>query len=236
MWRIANRPTVLGILLAAAISCLATETAPAEDRDAILEKLEKPISLEKGIPAGTTIEKALEDLGEKYTLRFRFDMRTFETLRQYDVKTWPVRMPRVYGMNLRTILRLLLDQAEARYVVTQNAIVICPRGKEKVQVPPPDPIMVRRIADVREKLAKPVTLDKGIDPKTPLQDAVEFLQDRYDLTMLIHPKYQQLSKRFVQLAPTVGARLEDVLHTLLAQVEAHYELWDAAIVILPGKK
>src|SRR4051794_36147215 len=117
MRRIANGPTVLAAILAAAVSCLAPGTASAQDRAAVLEKLEKPIHLEKGIPAGTTLEQALEDLRETYTLKIRFDMRAFELLRQYDVKTWPVRMPKVVGINLRTVLRLLLDQADARYVV-----------------------------------------------------------------------------------------------------------------------
>jgi hypothetical protein len=56
---------------------------------------------------------------------------------------------------------------------------------------PPDSIMseearvlfaARRL---HEKLNKPVSLDKGIDKNTPVKDALEFLSDRYDLTIMI---------------------------------------------------
>jgi hypothetical protein len=39
---------------------------------------------------------------------------------------------------------------------------------------------------LHEKLNKPVTLDMGIDKNTPVKDALEFLSDRYDLTIMIN--------------------------------------------------
>jgi hypothetical protein len=226
---------------------------PAQDRDAILEKLGRRMDLPEGIPAvkpagkvlqgltggilvGMPLEKVLEDLGNKYSLKFRFDTEAFQRLRRDDVKVQPVHMPNYSGITLRTILRLLLDQADAHYVVVQDAVVIRPNSKEKVPVPPPDPGIRRWVDGVRAKLAKRVTLDKGIDPMTRLDDALEFLGDRYDLTIVIHPKHKQLYARFVQLPPSFGASLDAVLLALLAQADAHYELWDDTLVILPGKK
>jgi hypothetical protein len=234
---------MLGILLATTISNL-PPPGPAPDQDAVLQKLEKLITLDRGfrfgrdrgIRAGTTIEKALEEIGEKHTLKFRFDMRAFEAVGQPGVKAQPVRMPRCFEVRLRAVLRLLLDQADSHYTVSGDTVVIRPKGKEKVQFPPPGPLMLRREDGVRKKLAKGVVLDKGIDPNTSLEDAVEWLGDRYDLAIFVHPKHDQLCKRFVQLPPSFGASLDAVLLALLAQADAHYELWDDTLVILPGKK
>jgi hypothetical protein len=38
---------------------------------------------------------------------------------------------------------------------------------------------------LQEILNKPVSLDKGIDRNSPLRDAMEFLADRYDMTILL---------------------------------------------------
>src|SRR5262249_22780939 len=38
---------------------------------------------------------------------------------------------------------------------------------------------------LEKKLNEPITLEKGIDPNTPLKDALEFFSDHYNLTILI---------------------------------------------------
>lgn len=48
-----------------------------------------------------------------------------------------------------------------------------------------DPSVLRQIKSIREKLNKPVNLPKGIDPNTPLKDALEFLSELHDITILI---------------------------------------------------
>src|SRR5438128_10775704 len=38
---------------------------------------------------------------------------------------------------------------------------------------------------LRERLSKPVTLEKGIEANTPLREALQFISDRYDVTILV---------------------------------------------------
>src|SRR5262249_23641567 len=47
------------------------------------------------------------------------------------------------------------------------------------------PEIRRRTIALAKKLEQPIDLEKGIDKDTPLKDALEFLSDRYDLTILI---------------------------------------------------
>jgi len=78
---------------------------------------------------------------------------------------------------------------------------------------------------IKEKLATPVNLDKGIDANTPLKDALEFLADRYDLTLIIDSKafeaigVQKVEEQPVALPKMVGVSMTTVLRLLLAQIK-----------------
>lgn len=78
---------------------------------------------------------------------------------------------------------------------------------------------------LRKKLLMPVNLDKGIDSGTPLKDAIEFLSDRYDLTMLIDSKAfeaigaMKVEEQPVQLPKMVGVSMKTVLRLLLGQIK-----------------
>jgi len=100
------------------------------------------------------------------------------------------------------------------------------------------------IQQLKSKLARPVNLDKGIDPSTPLKDALEFLSDRYDLTILIDTKafeqidIQKVEEQPVQLPRMVGVSMSTVLRLLLKQLQSDrgsgtYILKRDFILILP---
>jgi tetratricopeptide (TPR) repeat protein len=48
-----------------------------------------------------------------------------------------------------------------------------------------DPVILRWIRALREKLSEEITLPKGFDANTPLKDALEYLTDRFDLTIIL---------------------------------------------------
>src|SRR5579871_3818528 len=78
---------------------------------------------------------------------------------------------------------------------------------------------------IREKLNMPVNLDKGIDTNTPLKDAIEFLCDRYDMTMIVDSQafeaigVQKVEEQPVQLPKMVGVSMRTVLRMLLGQIK-----------------
>src|SRR5260370_38585316 len=57
------------------------------------------------------------------------------------------------------------------------------RGDKQAKAPMPAGAQAKTMA-LAARLAKPVTLDKAIDPNTPLKDALEFFSDRYKITIL----------------------------------------------------
>jgi RNA polymerase sigma factor (sigma-70 family) len=42
-----------------------------------------------------------------------------------------------------------------------------------------------KVADLRKKLQQPITLEKGIDPNTPLLDALDFFSDHYGVPIIV---------------------------------------------------
>jgi hypothetical protein len=84
---------------------------------------------------------------------------------------------------------------------------------------------------LRTKLALPVSLDKGIDPGTPLKEALEFLGDRYDFTILVNAMAfkipggkdkENVLEQHVQLPRLIGVRLSTVLSMLSAQINGTF--------------
>ena len=95
---------------------------------------------------------------------------------------------------------------------------------------------------LKEKLATPVVLDKGIDPNTPLKDALEFFSDRYDLTILIDQaafqkkKVEKVLDHPVWLPKLRGVRLELLLHLTASQFDGTVEVRMGAVWIVPQAK
>jgi hypothetical protein len=78
---------------------------------------------------------------------------------------------------------------------------------------------------LRDKLARPADLDKGIDANTPLRDALDHVADKWDLPIVIDSKafetigVQKVEEQPVQLPRTVGPQRATALRMLLAQIK-----------------
>ncbi len=88
-----------------------------------------------------------------------------------------------------------------------------------------------------EKLTQFVTLEQGIPPNTAFKEALDFLADRYDLTIVVDSNaftaigVEKVDEQPVQLPKMAGVRLRDVFRFLLAQVRG--ENHDATYLIRP---
>jgi WD40 repeat protein len=88
-----------------------------------------------------------------------------------------------------------------------------------------DPVALRRLKKMRQKLYKTVDLEKGIAFNTPLRNAIEFLQDRYHVTIVPDQaafktdlQVDNISKQPVDLPRMMGVRLAFVLKWLAGQI------------------
>ena len=76
------------------------------------KKLEQKVNLEKGIDANTPLKDALEFLTDRYELTFITDENAFTAIGVQKVSEQPVSLPKMVGVSLATVLRLLLGQVK----------------------------------------------------------------------------------------------------------------------------
>jgi hypothetical protein len=95
---------------------------------------------------------------------------------------------------------------------------------------------------IRERLSTPVTLEKGIEGNTPLREALEFISDRYDTTIVVDAhafkaeNMDPIEDVHVHLPRMIGVKLHTILGLLLAQVDATYRIRPSHIEITTLKR
>src|SRR5262245_14528650 len=105
--------------------------------------------------------------------------------------------------------------------------------------PNKEPTDADRVREMVAKLGKPITLEKGIDANTPLKDAMDFLADRYDFSLVIDETafrslgVNELENQPVRFPKAVGLKLGTVLRMVLAQVNAGILVTPDHIEVMP---
>src|SRR5262249_14483863 len=99
-----------------------------------------------------------------------------------------------------------------------------------------------RLRELRAKLAKPITLDKALDPQAPFKDVVAFIHDRYDLPLVVDREAfktdlnQEVNDQPVNLPRMAGVRLGTVLEKLASQVQGTILVKPDHIAIVPASR
>jgi hypothetical protein len=88
---------------------LARQPRPSKAR-ALRELLARPIDLEKEIEPNTPLKEALDFLAERHGFTYVFDRRSFDVIGVQKVEEQAVQLPRLKGVPLSEVLRLLLTQ------------------------------------------------------------------------------------------------------------------------------
>jgi hypothetical protein len=96
--------------------------------------------------------------------------------------------------------------------------------------------------EVSELLEKPIDF-KGFEGNTPLQDVLEYFEDRFAVPIIVDFSAFKKGKKEVMIedVPVTlpvqkQVKLGEVLKMLLKQVGATYEIIDGAIIVAPPKK
>ncbi|MBL8794104.1 MAG: sigma-70 family RNA polymerase sigma factor [Planctomycetia bacterium] len=205
------------------------------------ERLFRPVRSERQ-PHDLTLGEAVEHFGKLYGQRLVLDRAAFAAVGEADAGLYPLagRAPdlpaepcllevldrilwQTSGDRWKSYLRLRgdgieltaapHDSAAARQLAAHGAAVR--EYWEHWQGSPP----------LAERCRQRVDLEKGIDPKTALIDALEFLDDRYRLTIVVDEAafaaagFIHVREAPVQLAPQLAVPLDNVLRRVLDQVK-----------------
>lgn len=261
-----RQPIVLALSLLAACAHMhgqAAWPAPPEplrpdelDAAALRSKLASPVTIDS-FEANTPLKEALDFLQERYAFKISFDHKSFQDSGIKDVEKTPIKMPKMVNVSLSLILDGLIGQVggqrdTVRYRVRGDAIEITTMRGQAIAAGtrlgglPNEDVLARRVADLRAKLAMPITID-GFDENTPLRDALGFLGERYGITILLDRMafkaigIAEVEATPVKLPKLSNAALGHVLQLLLAQVKgtreqsARFCITDFAAIVVPAK-
>ena len=111
------------------------------DPNAALEQ-----SVTVGFDEGTRLSDALELISDKYDLTIVFNNKAFEQIGRSkprdEIQQAKVRLPKMVDVKLREVLPMLLDQANADYLVRDQMMVIVPQDWVK------SAMAIRQLVDV----------------------------------------------------------------------------------------
>lgn len=209
---------------------------PAADAlTALRAKLAQPIDLDKGIDANTPLRDTLEFLADRYAFKFSIDEKAFLEAGVPNAGEQPVSLPKMKGVRISVVLRLLLGQIKggdsvARFRLQGDTVEFTPvmeSALERGARLAPD--HAERAAPERSLAAQldaTINLENGIEANTPLKDALEHLAEAGGLTVLIDTQsfedlgIKRIEDELVQLAPTKSIKLVAALDQLLRCIKS----------------
>jgi hypothetical protein len=105
-----------------------------------------------------------------------------------------------------------------------------------------DPLTLQKVREMKNKLAKPVSLEKGFPDNTALKEALEYLSDRYDVTILVDTQAFKAEgvdapeDQPIKLPRMTNVSLATVLRLLTAQINGTYLVRRDFIEITTGRR
>jgi hypothetical protein len=118
------------VFSAVALVWLVPMTARGDDQvKALVEKLNNRINLETGFDANTPLKDALDFMSDRFDVTFVIDLKSFKEEGIDDIESFKVRLPKMKGVRMGTVLRLLLGQLDASYLVRKDYIEVTPTAR-----------------------------------------------------------------------------------------------------------
>jgi hypothetical protein len=209
MKRQISQASMVVVLSAVALSWWLALGTQAQDQAE--KKDEKPAPAAQ--PGAAQIEQMIAELKTIGELVKQLDSDKFEARQQASDKLVqlgaPVREP---------LRRVLANQPGLELAVRIETILQEVAKRE-------NKAGVNRGKALRARLNQPITLENGIDPNTPLKDALDFLGDQAKVQFLIDNKafeaigIQKVEEQPVQLSKMKNVSLARVLRLLLGQIK-----------------
>ena len=94
----------------------------------VRHNLELPITIE--FEPNTPLREALAHIGERYNIAILLDPEAFkEDLNETDIENKPIKLPRLVDINLRTAVRVILDQVNGDFYVKEGILRVVPKAR-----------------------------------------------------------------------------------------------------------
>jgi hypothetical protein len=208
-------------LALALVLCLCAATA--SQADDIRAKLDKRIDIKLAIDA--PLKDVIRYLSERYAIKIEVDDNAFEMEKLKDPRDLRASVPKMNTVFFDTVLRLALASCNAVYEVRGDSIIIVPSrnlGKAR-EFPARSKVQKNAQRELAERATK-WEPDVEKEFEAPIKDIVEFLSDRFDVTIVID--YAELrglgnNRARIKAGKTT---FDDVMKQILKEVGATYRI------------
>lgn len=201
------------------------------------ESLFHPVRCDRE-PHGISLAEAIEVYGKVYGQKMVLDRQAFADLGERDADKYPLAgRGRALGdePRLLDVLDVILWQVDGNdwnsYFYIRDGVIEITAARsdsDRAKMLSAHQELVRAYEALRKEIPQPkiqrnVTLDQGIDANTPLKDVLEFLGDRFDLSILVDEAgfeaagIDKVGERPIQLAPHCEVPLENVWEDLASK-------------------
>jgi hypothetical protein len=184
----------------------------------IRSQLTKPITLDKGIDVNTPLKEALEFIADRAGVVTIIDTEAFKRQGIPEIGNQPVSLPPLKGMRLSTVLRLLLGQTQATYLLRPEYIEITTGERAQLEV----------WGAVQEKAEDAPTagrkrplmeLTQAVFEQTPLQEAVQELSASTGVSVVLDIRRAGEKAKTAVSASFTNVPLDTAVRILANQVE-----------------
>jgi len=135
------------------------------------EKLDQPVTIE--FEQGTPLREALNHISERYGLTILIDVEAFKTdNNEPDIENKPIKLPRLNGIRLRTVLRAIFQQIQVDFYRPGDLLIVVPRKRIEAGA------ILRQPVDVAFE-------------KRPLAEALRELSDMTGVSIILDAQKQQ---------------------------------------------
>jgi hypothetical protein len=149
---------------------------------AMREKLAKPVTLEKGFDQGTKLQEALDFLSDRYEVSFILDRRGFQEELGSEAAEQEIRLPKLIGVRLSTVLRMITDQVSGSYLIKPDHILVTTWQRTRPESWKDE-----------ESRRWAVKIDAAFD-HMPLADALRELGDSSGINVVLDPRTAEIAK------------------------------------------
>jgi hypothetical protein len=202
---------------------------------ALIAALHKPIDLDKGVDANTPLRDVLEFLTEnRVDVPFIVDSKAFESIGIQKVEEQPVSLPKMTGVRLKDVLRLLLQQMRGDvytgdFLVRSGYVEITTTYHSQVETLGCEPTDLAAAEDPPGMVGPPETTARapvGLPrilkivhvhcDRQPLKDSLQELSEMSGASIVIDPRVGDKAKTAVSI--TLANAMVDSAVELLADM------------------
>jgi hypothetical protein len=201
-------------------------------------KLAARVDLDGGFDANTPLVEALGFLSDRHGLTILIDTEAFKAAGIQEIENQPVKLRKMKGVQLSTIIRLLASQAQATFVVRPDYVEITTPQKAATEiwgnVPAPGEGLAPLEAPSKQPVGRPrprMQLVQAAYDRRPLDEALKELSDTTGISIVLDGRRAGDKAKATVTATLSNVPLDTAVRLLANQAELKLIQLDNVLIV-----